>query len=199
MSFWTRLGVLFYTVTILFIACTMLLFVMKAIPLKNVIAYLYLIYYDRQMLLVVGLVSIGLILTNFMFARIITGEQVKGKTIAFDNPSGRVTISLSAMDDMIRRIIARSPEIREAKPSIVANRKGLDINIKLTLKADVNIPEMTSRLQELVKKKVHDIIGIEEPVVVKIHVVKFVSADYKSKNDSDPSIEPSIPFQGYRA
>ena len=89
------------------------------------------------------------------------------------------------------------------RASIAAGRKGLDISSRLVLNTDVNIPEMTSNLQELVKRKIQDTIGIEEAVVVQVHVTKIVAEGGKSRRmkekEKDSLPDASVPFQGYRA
>ena len=60
---------------------------------------------------------------------------------------------------------------------------------------------MTAQLQDLVKRKILDTIGLEEAVIVRIDVVKIVSDDNKPqrKIEKKDDFEPTVPFQGYRA
>ena len=155
-----------------------------------------------QMRTIIGLVGFILILLSFLFAKLIAGFEQKERTIAFDNPAGRVSISLGAIEDMVKRLVLRETEVKEVRPNIIATKKGLQAEARLVLKADVNIPEVTARLQELIKSKIQDMIGIEEKVGVRIHVVKIISEEPRSKRDKDnyrERSEPTIPFQGYRA
>ena len=65
---------------------------------------------------------------------------------------------------------------------------------------------MTSRLQEVVRKKIQNTIGLEEDVVVRVHVSKIIPSR-KAKQDkqkdqkesADDVSERNVPFQGYRA
>ena len=201
MKFLTRLALLFYMVTLLFLSILAILFVLNVIKLDYVYLVLDLAYNDLKLRWVVGLIAGIIILKNYMFSRIISGEQAKERTIAFDNPVGRVTVALSAMDDMIRHLVLRLPEVKEAKPSIIATKKGLEITMKLVLKSDVNIPDMTLRLQEFIKRKVQETLGLEGNVLVRLHVSKIVLSDDKDRKDKDEgeSSRETIPFQGYRA
>ena len=203
MRFWARLGLLFYMFTVIFISLGMAAFVLHLVGFQDVQDVLYVIYHDREFRVIFGAIAVVLLLKNHFYARAISGVQQKEKTIAFDNPSGRVSVSLSAMEDLIRRVVTRIPEVKEVRPFIVASGRGLEISARLILKAEVNIPEMTARLQELIKHKVQDTIGIEETIIVKIDVVKIIPEDHsakqnKNKEDSRPP-EPTVPFQGYRA
>ena len=204
MRFWARLGLYFYMCIIFLISFGIAFFVLHLVPLQDVQDVLYMIYDDRQFRLIFGGLAMILLIKNHIYSRAISGAQQKEKTIAFDNPSGRVSVSLAALEDLIRRVVARVPEVKEARPMIVATGKGLEISARLILNSETNIPEMTARLQELIKRKVQDTIGIEETVIVKIDVIKIIpeersSAKRNKDKKEDHVDEPTLPFQGYRA
>jgi len=146
----------------------------------------------------------ALLFLNFVFYRAFTVNIHKEKTIAFDNPAGRVSVSLVAIEELTKRIISRVSEVREVKSKISVSKKGLLIKIKLILRAEGSIPEVTSRVQELVKRKVQNTIGLDEPIEVAIYVGKILPDQGKEKQlpkKEGPQKEPqqNVPFQGYRA
>lgn len=204
MGFFTRLAILFYVIIISVLCGIVILFVSHAVFLEDIQLLLQTVYSDYQLRIIIGLISAFLVLLSFMFARIIIGRQQREKTIAFDNPSGRVAISLSAMEDLVRRLISKRSEVKEVRPHIVATKKGLDISVKLVLKSDVSIPDMTSDLQESIKRKIQDIIGLEGTVAVKIYVVKIISENAKVNRDTrknETEIDkapPTVPYRQYR-
>lgn len=203
MKLMVRFAFLFYFITALFLGVSLGLFVLNLVPFSDVADLLFVIYYDPQLRIIFGIIALALLMKNYIFAKVIFGTQQKGKIIAFDNPAGRVSVSLTAMEDLIRRVIARVPEVKEVKSAITAGKKGLEVESRLILNADVNIPEMTSKLQDIVKRKIQNTIGIEEEVIVRIHVVKIIP-DNKARrrkidNDDDAESETNVPFQGYRA
>jgi len=203
MRTFTRIVILFYVMILSVLCGIALLFVTHIVTLAEIIKFIELAYDDMDVRTIVGVVNAALIVLSFLFARIIYGSSEKERTIAFDNPSGRVTVSLAAMEDMVRRVILRIPDIKEVKTGIIATKKSLEVEIRLILRSDINIPEMTAQLQEMVKNKIQDSIGIEEAVVVRIHVIKITTDDAKAKKTGKGEAEersaPTIPFQGYRA
>jgi uncharacterized alkaline shock family protein YloU len=64
------------------------------------------------------------------------------------------------------------------------------------LKSEVNIPEFTAQLQEMLRSRVQEVLGIEEPIIIRIHISKIVSfqENLEKKKTEEP---PTIPF-GYR-
>ena len=202
MRFFTGVALLFYVMTISFIGGVVILFVTHTILLEDVNSYLSIVYYDMHIRGIAGGVGCALIVLSFIFARIISGGRQKERTIAFDNPSGRVSVSLGAVEDLVKRLMYKLQEIKEVRLHIIATKKGIEVDARLILKSDVNIPDITSRLQELVKTKIQEILGIEEAVIVRIHVIKIVSEENKAKRnkeETEEKTEPApVPFHGYR-
>ena len=203
-KFLTRMAVLFYVTLILFLSSFILLFVLNYLDIKSVMNLLTVIYHDEAMRMAYALGACVLLFLNFIFYRTFTVNVHKEKTIAFDNPAGRVSVSLGAIEELTKRVISRTSEVREVKSKISVSKKGLLIKIKLILRAEGSIPEVTSRVQELVKRKVQDAIGLDEPIEVAIFVGKILPDQGKEKlppKKEEPQKESpqNVPFQGYRA
>jgi len=202
MNLKTRLAVLFYEVVILLFICFVSLFILHFIPFEVVQDILTVIYYEPKMRLLFGLISLLLLIKTHLMAQTIIGVQERGKNIAFDNPVGRVSVSLMAIEDLIRRVVGQLPEVKDARVSIVAGKKGLHVQTRLVLNGDINIPEMTSRIQKAIQHRIQDMIGLEETVAVEVAVVKIVPSADKSKRkkfDEPMEKDSSLPFEGYRA
>ncbi|MFA5060451.1 MAG: alkaline shock response membrane anchor protein AmaP [Candidatus Omnitrophota bacterium] len=202
MRLFTKIAIYFYVLTISIGCGVVILFVTHTFMLDDVKYYMDLIYSQPRLGTIVGVTSGMLMVISLMFERIMSEARQKERTIAFDNPSGRVTISLVAMEDFIKRLVYKISEVREVRAAnIVKTKKGIEVEMRLTLKADVNIPEATTRLQELAKSKVQDMLGVDEAVIVRVHISKIVSEEVKHKrgrSDFDDKIEPAVPFHGYR-
>ncbi len=167
--------------------------------MQDIIVWLGYLQANLQTRIILGLMGIALVIISISFAQLILGKIQREKTVAFTNPSGQVTIALSAVEDLIIRLVRPIPEIKEVRPDVVAGKRGIEIDLRLILKSEVNIPDLTIHLQEMVKNKVQEILGIEEQIIVRIHVLKIVSIDEKEKKKKEPEKEePSIPFSGYR-
>lgn len=200
-----RLAIRLFTIMILFISVTMLIFVFHYTSLDNFLNILAHIYFNKNLCMIFSVLAGFLIFVNFIcFYQILTANAYEKKIIAFDNPAGRVSVSLVAIEELTKRIISRIPEVREVKSKISVSKKGLHIKIKLILRAEGSIPEVTSRVQELVKRKIQNTIGLDEPIEVAIYVGKILPDQAKEKTQpkkEDVKREPeqNVPFQGYRA
>jgi uncharacterized alkaline shock family protein YloU len=146
-----------------------------------------------------GICAIGIMFMSFLLAKLIYGRRQMEHTIAFENPNGRVTVSLTALEDLIKRLIVQMPEVKEIRPYMIATRKGLEVDIKLVLRHEVNIPELTARFQDLVRRKIEEAIGAEGKINIRVHVIKISLEDIKSKKKEEFQIPNQAPFHGYRA
>jgi uncharacterized alkaline shock family protein YloU len=203
MNFWARLTVMIYVTCFVFIAVLLGLLALNQLPFEYLDGLFQAAYHEQDLRVVTGLIAIGILLINYIFFKIIAADYHQGRTLAFDNPSGRVTVSVNALVDLVRRVMLRLPEVKNVRATIKVMKKKLLVRARLTLKAEVNIPEMTSNLQELVKSRIQDTISIEDTVEVRIHLNNIIPAPDKIKKgpaeETVPQdIKPSIPFRGYR-
>lgn len=204
MNLFTRAAILFYVTIILFLGCFAILYVFNVLSYKDIVDLLYITYLDDNLRVAVGCIAAGLLFINFILYRQLDVNAHKEKVIAFDNPSGRVRVALVALEDLIRRTISKFPEVKESKVDIRASKRALSVKIRLILCSEVNIPELTSIVQETAKRKIQDIIGLDEPLNISIYISKIlgdVVKDKKSGKKEDPEERPGVqvPFQGYRA
>jgi len=198
MRIFTVLGILFYAVILILIGMILIIFSVNLLQpqdINNLLAYTQ---YNINSRIIVGLSGLLLIVISFSFAQLILGRFQRERTIAFTTSSGEVTIALSAVEDLIKRLAGVIPEIKELRPDVIASKKGIIVDIRVVLKSKANIPDLTARLQEITRSKIQEILGLEEQIIIKIHVVKIISMqDTDRKRKELEKEEPTIPFSGY--
>jgi hypothetical protein len=196
-----RIAIFFYVLVITIIGLSGLLLLAHLVDLNGYEKFLGYVYRDAKAGTIAGVVVAATMLISFALARIIYGRQERERIITFDNPLGRVTISLSALEDLVRRMAVRSPQIKEIRPEIASTKKGIKVDVRLVLRSDVNIADLTADLQETIRRKIQDVIGKEEKVLVRVHVIKISTENIHplKKGMHDDEIEPPLHFHGYRA
>jgi len=196
MRFFTVLGIIFYTTVLSLVGGILIVVAFNWVSLASINNFLGYFYTGFQERFILGSVGLLLILISISFAQLILGKIQRERTIAFSTPSGEITISLSAVEDLIIRLMRSISEIKDAKPNVVATKKGIEIDLRISLKSEVNIPEFTAQLQEMLRSKVGEVLGVEEPITVRIHIAKITSSQEKiEEKKGEP---PPIPFSGYR-
>ena len=199
MRFFTVLGIIFYAAVIIVIGLALIVFSLNLLlpqDINNLLIYAQSSHNSR---IIIGLSGALLILISFSFAQIILGKFQREKTIAFATSSGQVTISLSAVEDLIRRLAGIIPEVKELRPDVVANKKGIIVDMRVVLRSEANIPELTSRLQDITKSKIQEVLGLEEQIIIRIHVAKIAhdEKDNRRRRDFEKEDRSTIPFSGY--
>ncbi len=119
MSFLKRVVVLLYVTLAMFVGWFFLLSSFDLEIVRNTINIFYIIYSDESMKFSAGILAGIFLIINFIFYRIIFEGRRKEGFIAFDNPDGRVSVSLSALEDFIKRVITRLSEVKEVKSGMV--------------------------------------------------------------------------------
>lgn len=194
----TRLAIIFYISILWFSSIIVILFTLHQIDIEQITEILQMIYRDSHMAWIVGLVAVGLIFVSILLENLIYGQRRLERHIAFDNPAGQVTVSLSALEDVIKRLTDELPVITEIRP-VMRVQKGLHVEAKIVLGASVNIPELTSRLQELIRRRIEEVIGMEGKIFVQVHVMKITLDEPRHSKRSGDGSSTQIPFHGYRA
>ena len=150
--------------------------------------------------LTVGLLGIIIIICGIMRSRKILAKFKSSKTIAFENPDGQVTVSLSAIEDFVKKSVHQFADVKELKSNVTANKRGINIECMATIFSDSNIPQTTEKIQSLVKSKVQEMLGVEEAINIKIHVTKISALKGKRENTSpardDEEESRRMPFSG---
>ncbi|MDD5465297.1 MAG: alkaline shock response membrane anchor protein AmaP [Candidatus Omnitrophica bacterium] len=199
MRFFSVLGIVFYSVVIIGIGLAMIIFSLDLLQPQDINNLLIFSQNSQNSRIIIGLSGALLILISFSFAQVILGKFQRERTIAFATASGQVTISLSAVEDLIRRLSVVIPEVKELRPNVVASKKGIVVDMRVVLRSEANIPELTSRLQDITKSKIQEVLGVEEQIIIRIHVAKIVhdEKDSRKKKDFEKDDYSTIPFSGY--
>lgn len=194
--------VLFYASFIIFIGLAMILFVLalslNVIQPQDIQNLLISVKDNFSAKVILGLSGFLLMLISFSFGQLILNRFQREKTIAFTTSSGEVTVALTAVEDLIKRLAGILPEIRELRPDVIATKKGISVDLRVVLRSEANIPEVTARLQDIAKSKIQEVLGVEEPIVIRIHIAKIATMEEREKIRKETEKEPpTIPFGGY--
>jgi len=191
-------AIIFYTLICLVLGFLLIVLAFNTFPLSQIEGVLELAYITSDIRIIMGAAGIAIILIGLIIANLTSGKLQREKTVAFENPDGQVTVSLSAIEDLIKKISRQIPEIKELRPVVIASKKGVNVVNRVVLYAGVNIPDVTEKIQNVIKVKVQEMLGIEEPISVKVHVAKISSHDKleKQEKEQEPHVFKGIEYGG---
>lgn len=190
----SNLTIILYSAFFFLIGVVLLLMAFNLISRDLIIFTVDFIYTTPNMRLAIGSIGSLLIIVTILVIQIIVGRMQRERTIAFDNPDGQVTISLGAIEDFIKRLTRQLPEIKELKPTVLATKKGVEVMTRLVLYSDTNIPEITEKIQNIIKGKVQEILGIEESISVRVFIAKI--AHREEPREIKTKEKEAAPFRG---
>ncbi len=204
MKIFLRVGAFIYVAMVLSLCCLIFFYVFGIFDIDYVMDYLKIYSLQDEYVLAIGIILGVLMFLTILFYRIFLASFQQDKVIAFDNPSGRVSVSLLALEDLVKRKVSKLYQVRDVKTKIrAAGRRGLQVKITLVICAEGHIPDITSEVQDMVKNKIQDVIGLDEAVNIYVYIGKILPDESHSrqihKEEDDNKSEPNIPFQGYRA
>jgi uncharacterized alkaline shock family protein YloU len=163
---------------------------LSVVPLELVYEYFSILLNLENLRIYLGIAGVIILFINFAIVKLSLNQFQRQKNIAFANPDGQVLVSLSAIEDLIRKTAFDIPQLKDIKPEVVATKKGILVSCKIVLFSDINIPDATENIQTLVKNKIQELLGLEESVTVKIHIAKIVSREkQKEKTQSNESLQ----------
>ncbi|MFA5338769.1 MAG: alkaline shock response membrane anchor protein AmaP [Candidatus Omnitrophota bacterium] len=199
MKILNRLTMMFFLIVFITIGLFLIAVSIRSVESEPIMNALDSINASTTLRIGVGAVGFLLIVISWASYQFTVARIQRQKNIAFNNPDGQVSISLSAIEEFIRKIGSSLPEVKEMKSDCIATKKGIDISTKVIFWADANIPESTEKIQGLVKSKIQEMLGIDEPIIIKIHVTKIATrpdAKPVAKKGKDKD-DVSLPFGGF--
>ncbi len=134
-----------------------------------------------------------IILSCLVFVKRLFKGVRREKSINFQTPEGMVRISLSAIEDMVKKMLQGKKEFVHIKPRVKVNRKGIEVLIKGALNCEVNLAEFSTAIQAKVKKKIEEMLNEQGEVKVSLEIKKFAFAAKKNLID----VEPEVPYRNY--
>lgn len=82
------------------------------------------------------------------------------QAVVEDNALGQVRVALTAIENLINKVVSQVPGVREVHSRVVGDPNGVAIRIKATVTPEINIPETAKEIQQQVQDRVKDVTGI---------------------------------------
>ncbi len=132
---------------------------------------------EEIVLAIVGaLLLIALVLLVLGFRR----AKGPGNAILKGSEYGEVAISITAIENMVLRVVQQTQGIKDVSRQVSFTQDGLVISVKIRVMPDVSMPDVTGELQSRVKQYVEEITGITVHEV-KVMVENIVTDQAPSK------------------
>ena len=176
MNFIKRVGVIVYMLLMLAVGISLLLLSLGIVTPDSLSDALYAVGEDIAYQVTLGVIGAIFIIVGIIAPYRIEKKLKKNRVVSFQNQDGEVSVSLSAIEEYIRKIAKGIPGIKDIKPRVDINKKGIDIITNLSMSAGANIPEVTERIQMEVRSKVQGMLGVEETININVNIDKITGS-----------------------
>ncbi len=149
---------------------------------------------DYWLRVIAGLLGVLLILMCFSYLQRLLQRSRRDKSLTFESEQGKVSITLFAIEDMLRKILEARAEVSHIRVNVTLGKKCIEVMTRGVLTAEVNLVEFTKEIQESVKEKMHTLLGEDKEVQVNLEIRKVAIG---GKRGSVEEPEPEIPFRNY--
>ena len=178
-SFNNLIFVLFLVITV-FISGIFLALSLRLFSLENFFFKInYWIYSNFFNQIILGLA--GALLIFLVIYLIWQKAQIdKGNlSVVQKTPFGEINISMESIKRLTLKVVKGMGEITEIRPEVnILKSGGINIDLHLSVKQDINIPELSEKIQRKVKEYLLETSGIETREI-KINIDKIFYEDKK--------------------
>lgn len=196
MNFIKKLFALIYLVLMVCVGALMVTIAINIVPSTTWSELLEGLYTSVNYQIALGVIGAIFILIGIIAPYRISKRLTGSKLITFQNPDGEVTVSLSAIENYVRRVAKDIPGIKDIKSNVKVNKKGINVVSYISISAGTNIPDTTERIQVAVKNKIQDMLGVEETINVTMHINKIEKtegAEPEAEHEEEGS--QGVPFR----
>jgi uncharacterized alkaline shock family protein YloU len=165
-----KFGIIFPMAISVIVGLLLIYLVLRAVGWIKIEPILESIQEQIPLTVIIGALLLG---GGIYLAYFLVKEIYYGSAISLQNPEGEVRVSLAAIEEFLKRLEGEFEQVREMKPKLSVTKKGLEINVRLTLEPDTNIPEVTARVQGTIREYIEGVLGIKDVASVKVLITKI--------------------------
>ena len=128
-----------------------------------------------QSALLGGIISLLMLLASIRLFMLFAVRRPAGGTLVYPGELGEVRISLTAMENFVRKVAGSVSGVKEVKSStVLAQDKQIVVRLQVGVGADVNVPELSTQLQKTIGDHLLAVVGV---TVEDVHVLVTNIAD----------------------
>ena len=115
-----------------------------------------------------GVVGLFFIIVGLIFSKMLVKKGRESDAIIFQSEIGPMIVSVTAVEDIVKKVLKRFHMIKEGKIKTMIHGKDLEIKLRLVLWSGQGVPKLLSEIQEEIGQRVHKILGPENRLEVEI-------------------------------
>ncbi len=139
----------------------------------------------------VGFAGIVMLLAGLFSLYAVVSGMRPGKYFSVHNPGGEIRISHAAIEDMLRKPTSSIEGVENIVPRAGEGKKGLEILNWVAVSEGTSIPRVAGQLQDIIRSKAKDELGIEELGAIRTYVYRISSGYGQGRSGKNTGEEDS--------
>lgn len=133
-------------------------------------------------------ITIGLYTT-----RLLLKHRRQDEALIYQSEIGPIVVSVTAMEDVIKKVLKRFHLVKEWKTKILIQGKEVDIKLRLVLWSGGRIQELLIEIQNEIRTRIRKLLGADNPLAVTCDVQRI--EDHESgMEEQNPSHDKASSF-----
>ncbi len=160
-------------------------------PLEDAIETLYRVYHSYSFSVVITLAGSGFILLGLIILRLTVKTNPQNEALIYRTDAGLVVVSGKVIEDVARKVLRKSPFVRESKIRLNIRGQLVILNLRLGLWESDLLPSVVQEIQESIQARLQKILGRENKVEISCDINKIYHSDeVSSESEKNQSQKP---------
>ncbi|MEX2356539.1 MAG: alkaline shock response membrane anchor protein AmaP [Thermaerobacterales bacterium] len=117
----------------------------------------------------IGIVGLAFFVASIRLLYFVFRFRSMGETLVHETQLGEVQISLRAVENLVVRAGRQVEGVKELRARVDAGKQGIRVHLRGTVSQDVSIPEISDRLQNVIRRHVRNVVGVEVEEI-RVHI-----------------------------
>lgn len=120
-----------------------------------------------------ALAGLAFIAVGLTFTRMLLKKRRQEEALIYQSEIGPIVVSVTAMEDMVKKVLKRFHLVKEWKTKILIQGKDVDIKLRLVLWSGGKIQDLLMEIQEDVRARIRKLLGTESQLEITCDVQRI--------------------------
>ncbi len=160
---------------------------LHVLSLEDAIFKLREVYENPVQSLHLGFIGILFITVGLIFSRMLVKKGRESDAIIYQGESGPMIISVTAVEDVIKKVLKRIHMVKEWKAKTLIHGKDLEIKLRLVLWSGGGVPKLLAEIQDEIGDRLRKMLGPDNrfEILCDVQRIEDYEGDRQSQEDKN--------------
>lgn len=158
---------------------------LHVLSLEDAIFKLREVYENPIQSLHLGFIGVLFIVVGLIFSKMLVKKGRESDAIIYQGESGPMIISVTAVEDVIKKVLKRIHMVKEWKAKTLIHGKDLEIKLRLVLWSGAGVPKLLAEIQDEIGDRLRKMLGPDNRFEILCDVQRIEDYDGDPQNQED--------------